>query len=201
MLVTDSQRFPARDPLTAVLAAVAGGLRLIQLRETHLDDATLGALTLRLCAELPADATVVINGRPDVASRSGCGLHLPSRACLSAGIEPPRPFGRSAHDTRAVLAARDEGADYVVLGTLYETGSKPGRPGTGAAALAEAHVAAPQLPLYGIGGVSASRVGELLRAGAHGVAVSGAILGSSRPRRAAEALLLALAVADAEESA
>lgn len=71
------------------------------------------------------------------------------------------------------------GADFIVVGTLYESSSHPGRPGTGPGGLTA--IAGKGLPVIGIGGITAERVASVLGAGAHGVAVISAIWEAARP--------------------
>jgi thiamine-phosphate diphosphorylase len=82
-------------------------------------------------------------------------------------------------------------ADYLLLGTLYETASHPGQPGAGVGLLSEI-AASVQLPIIGIGGINPERAAAVVSAGARGVAVIGAILGSDDPERAAANLRTAI---------
>ena len=103
------------------------------------------------------------------------------------------PFGRSVHDVPAAIAAAVEGASWLVLGTIYPTPSKPGHPGVGPALIERVVQRVAPLPVFAIGGIVPARISELLRAGAHGVAVSGAILGARDVERATGAFTRALA--------
>ena len=85
-----------------------------------------------------------------------------------------------------------EGADYLLLGTIFPTPSKPGRPGAGAALVREVSALVSPLPVLAIGGIDTGRAREARAAGAHGVAVCGAILTEDDPRGAAERLVEAV---------
>lgn len=123
----------------------------------------------------------------------GWGLHR-----SAADAERGRPAGlrgalsRSAHDATEVRVAVEEGADAIVLGTVWPTASKPGRPGLGAAGLAARVADAGRVPVWAIGGVDAGRAAEARRAGARGVAVCDAVLGAADPAASVRALLAAL---------
>ena len=103
--------------------------------------------------------------------------------------------GRSVHGPRQASRAAEQGVDYMILGPIYETASKPGHPGSGVGLVEQVSRLVHPVPLFAIGGIEVSRVPAVIHAGAHGIAVSGAILGASDPRRVAEALALALTVA------
>lgn len=169
---------------------MAGGLRFVLLRERDLEEEALAELAERVAAVLPADGLLAIHSRAEVARGRGAGLHLPE-----AGPAPPAGVlwhGRSVHGPDAVRRARSQGACYVVAGTLHESAGKPGVPGIGAAGLRAMCDAAGGVPVFAIGGIDATRVAGARLAGAHGVAVVGAILESDDPGAASAALTLAL---------
>ncbi len=199
MLVTDRHRTRGRELVPLVAEAAGGGVGIVQLRERDLPDVELRELVHRLLAALPAGVPMVVNGNWRVARTCGVGLHLPAAAPpLPPGRAEALPLiGRSAHDLAEARVAVEEGASYVVLGTIYPTPSKPDLPGQGPAIVGEVTRGIAPLPVFAIGGVRASKVPALVRAGAHGVAVCGAILSANEPRRVAEALALALEVASA----
>ena len=194
MLVTDRQRTRGRDLATVVAAAVQGGVGIVQIRENDLHDEALTALVRRI-GQAAAGATIVVNERTDVALDSGAGLHLPAAASLprDRSGQPRVPsFGRSAHDEQEARRAADEGASYIVLGTIFPTPSKPGHPGSGTDLVQRVSREVHPIPVFAIGGIRLGLVPQVIHAGAHGVAVCGAILSAADPRRAAEAMTLAL---------
>ena len=93
------------------------------------------------------------------------------------------PVGVSVHDESEARAAA--GADWLTVGTLFETPSHPGRPGVGVGILGRVAAVAPGVKLVGIGGITPSRVPAVREAGAHGVAVMRGIWESESPARAA----------------
>ena len=120
MLVTDRHRTAGRDLAWCVERAVAGGVTLVQLREKDLSEKQY----LELLEKMAGNATVLVNNRPEIARRYGTGLHLPASA--PSCDDPPRPLGRSAHDQEEIESALLDLPDYIVLGTVFPTVSKPG---------------------------------------------------------------------------
>ena len=182
----------------AVEACLAAGLKVVQLREKDLParDLLSMAQTLRESTRRHG-ARLFVNDRADVALAVGAdGVHragssLPVSALRS--ITPPGfLIGASVHSVAEARAAEPEGADFLSFGPIYDTPSKRryGSP-QGLAAL-ERVASAVRLPVFAIGGVTPARVAELLRAGAAGVAVIGAILGAARPGDAVKVFLDAL---------
>jgi thiamine-phosphate diphosphorylase len=175
-MVTD--RIRIADPTLALLVAhvriaAAAGVQLVQVRERDLDGRALFELArLAIDAVRGTAARILINDRLDVAIAAGAhGVHLrstsfsPSRA--RAIVPPGFLIGQSVHSAADAAAAR--GADYLLFGNVFETGSKPGKPAIGLDALADVVRATP-VPVLAIGGVTAERVPEVLAAGAAGYA-------------------------------
>jgi thiamine-phosphate pyrophosphorylase len=192
MLVTDRHETHGRDLVDVVAAAVAGGVRLVQVRERDLPEAEVAALLRCLIERLRgAPVDLLVNGHAGLARTLGTGLHLPA---VAPRLDPPKPalYGRAAHDEDEARRALAEGVTYLVVGPVFPTGSKPGHPGAGLETLARlAGIAAPT-PVFAIGGLTPERVGPVLVAGAHGVAVRSGILGAQDPARAAQELIRAL---------
>jgi thiamine-phosphate pyrophosphorylase len=162
-----------------VRAACAGGAGVVQLRRKGED----GLATLRLaerCRAVTAAAGVllVVNDRLDVAMACDAdGVHLGQDdlpVAAARALWPGRLVGRSTHSLAQALAARDEGADYIGVGPVYATPTKPGRAAVGLSLLGEV---AAQLgePWFAIGGVDEDTLDDVLRAGALRVAVVRAV--------------------------
>jgi thiamine-phosphate diphosphorylase len=121
-------------------------------------------------------ALLVVNDRLDVALATGAGgLQLGGGSLRSAALPVEAAalrVGRSVHDEEEARAAGD--VAWLLVGTLFPTPSHPNHPGAGTdlLSLIGAHSEA---PLIGIGGVTPARIAGLLEAGAHGVAVRGAV--------------------------
>ena len=184
-LVTGLGRLDATRPgvvatlFDQVRAAVAAGVDLIQVREPELSDQALLEVVTR-CVDLARGSMTVIlvNDRLDIALAAGAdGAHL--RACsLAAAVArrhvPPRfLLGRSVHDVaKAVRVVEGGGLDYLALGTVFSSQSKPGVSPCGVGML-RAVARAVDVPVLAIGGVTVDRSVEVFRAGAAGVAAIG----------------------------
>ena len=191
-LVTDSS-VPLHAPLEEVVAeAVSGGVGMVQVREKSLSTGDLYELAAKLRRVTLGKALLMVNDRLDVAlAVEADGVHLPSHslpACVVKKLGGGRLLvGRSVHSVEEAVVAESDGADYLILGTIYGTASHPGRPPSGPW-LIEAVKARVRTHVYAIGGINASNAGEVMRAGADGVAVIRSILGAPDPRTAAKQL-------------
>lgn len=162
-----------------VKAAVAAGVDLIHLREPDLTDRVLLDLVLRCVAVARGSQTVIlVNDRVDLALAGGAGgVHLRARSVPARVARHHLPvgflLGRSVHDVaEAVRVVGDGGLDYLVLGTVFSSRSKPGLSPCGVSVL-EAVADAVDLPVLAIGGVTVDKSVEVFRAGAAGVAAIG----------------------------
>jgi len=174
MLVTDRKRCGDRSLAQVVAAAIDGGVNAVQLREKDLPAGELLALARQLRGVCGTRALLLVNDRMDVALMSGAdGLHLgegglPVAACRQM-LPPSMKVGRSVHSVKAARQAELDGADYVVLGTLFPSPShEDAEPG--GLPLLENVARRLTIPVVGIGGIDGSRVGDCLQAGARGVA-------------------------------
>ncbi|HEX9900791.1 MAG TPA: thiamine phosphate synthase [Candidatus Methylomirabilis sp.] len=199
--MTDRHQTGGRDLLDVVSQALTAGVLAVQLREKELPTRDLYHLAEKLLAVTrAAGAALLINDRLDVAmALSADGVHLtrrslPPRECREL-LGPERLIGVSCHSLAEVWESVDGGADFVVLGPIFQTPSKAayGPPLT-TAALREAR-AAVGLPILAIGGIQETHVGEVMAAGADGIAVISAVMAARDPGQAAAALLAAVAAA------
>jgi thiamine-phosphate diphosphorylase len=194
MLVTDASR--SRLPLLALAAeAVAGGVDAIYVRDVQLPSDDLARLVRSLRSVIGSRATIFVNDIA-LASAAGTSLHLrerdPAPSDARSHLAPGALIGRSVHSAQE--AAASIGMDYLLAGHVYSSASKPGRPPLGLAGFAEIATAAP-CPILAVGGITADRVLDVIRAGAHGVAVIGAIVATEEPHVAAATLRAALGCA------
>ncbi len=194
-LITDRHQTGGCPLLEVIEQALAAGVRTVQLREPDLPARRLLDLAQAL-RDLTArhGAALLINDRVDVAlAVQADGVHLRAGSMpISVArrlMGPDRLIGVSTHAVADVVRAEEEGADFVVLGPVYETPSKRvyGAPiGLGAVKEATARC---RIPILAIGGVKRERVEELRRAGASGAAVISAILSAASVGEAAGSLL------------
>jgi thiamine-phosphate pyrophosphorylase len=189
MLITDLQLAGGEDALVEVVdESVAGGVNAVQLREKNLSPGELLSLAERLREVSSGRAAFIVNGSLEVALASGAGgVHLPEAAPMIERPERPFVIGRSVHSREAAERAWAECSDYLIAGPAYETASHPGMD-PGGPELIETIVVSVALPVLAVGGITAGRVEEVMRAGASGVAVIGAVLRARSPREAAREL-------------
>jgi thiamine-phosphate pyrophosphorylase len=115
---------------------------------------------------------------------------------------PGRIVGRSTHSLDQALAAVAEGADYIGVGPVFATPTKPGRPAVGLSLVAEvARCARVSLPWFAIGGIGAARLGDVVAAGARRVAVVRAVCEAADVAAAVRSLRAALLAAPARAEA
>jgi thiamine-phosphate diphosphorylase len=145
---------------------------------------------------IETDGMLIVNRRVDVALAAGAdGVQLgrgslPVEAVRSS-VGDSLLIGASVHDLPAADTAKHGGADYLVVGSVFPTQSHPGLEPAGPELVRA--VSDTGLPVIGIGGVTAERAGQVLRAGAYGVAVISAVWSTGDPAAAAENLCEALA--------
>jgi thiamine-phosphate pyrophosphorylase len=197
MLITDRSRLRDRPLEEVASLAVEGGVTAVQLREKDLSGGELYDLAVTVHAVLRGRALLLVNDRVDVAVAAGAdGVHLPEHTLplrkLRDYVGDSCIVGRSVHSVEAALRAEQEGADYLLVGAVYETASHPGQPPAGPA-LVRAVAEAVRVPVLAVGGITPERGAEVIEAGADGVAVISAILDADDPKAAARALREALA--------
>jgi thiamine-phosphate pyrophosphorylase len=191
--VTDAEVLAAPDfGVRAAAIAAAGSAVALHARDRAAGGAALARAAARLLAlARPAEAAVFVSGRPDVAAALGAqGVQLAAEDLAPADarrILPAGWIGRSVHTEAEAAAAIDEGADYLLVGNVYETASHPGRPAAGLGLVRAA--AALGRPVIAIGGIDAARAGAVREAGAWGVAAITALWRAPDPAAAALALL------------
>lgn len=184
--------------------AVAGGVSMVQLREKQMPADQLLALARRLKTATRGKALLIINDRVDVAlAVEADGVQLPENGLptrvVRGLIGKYAVLGRSVHDVDTAHQASRDGAEFVIAGTIYKSPSKPDAKPAGTNLIVEITKDS-SLPVLAIGGVTAEKVPELVKAGAAGVAVISAIAGASDPKAAAEALTEALREAWADRT-
>ena len=181
-----------QDMVRRVARAVEGGVDLVQLREKDLSAGELLALARELLRALEGRAPLVINERVDVAVAAGAqGVQLGEDALSveeARKVLPPQAcVGRSVHSVDGAIDAETAGADFLVVGTMFPTGSHPGGIASGPELMRET-AASCRAPLLGIGGIAPDNLAMVVSAGASGVAVIRSILGAEDPAQAARAL-------------
>ena len=192
MLVTDRTQCGDRPLAEVVAEAVEGGVNAVQLREKDLPAGELLALARQLRGVCGTRALLLVNERVDVALLSGAdGVHLGEKSLPVAAVRqllpPTMRVGRSVHSVNAARQAEQDGADYLLAGTIFASPSHRDVVPAGVELLKNL-TSRVNIPVVAIGGIDADNQEECLRAGAAGVAVISAIFCAENPRQAAEAL-------------
>ncbi len=182
------------DLISTVLQAIEGGVTIVQLRDKKLSDADFISLGKSLHAAMAATGVpLIINDRVHAAMEIGAhGIHVgttdmqPSQARKLVGDR--LLIGTSVDATGAASLPDPAFADYVGIGPVHATGTKPDHdPPIGFDGLAGL-CRASGVPTVAIGGLSANDAAQVLAAGANGMCVVSAICAQANPHAAAQAL-------------
>jgi thiamine-phosphate pyrophosphorylase len=191
-------------PAPLLEAVLAAGVDIVQLRMKAADeDAVLRAAetTARICSA--HGALFILNDRPDLAARAGAdGVHLgqddmpiaQARELLGA-----RPLiGLSTHSPAQIQATAALAVDYIGVGPVHVTPTKPGRPAVGLELVgyAAAHAAT---PFFAIGGIDLGNVPAVRAAGAERIAVVRAVTEAGDPAGMARRLRAAITTEPRDE--
>ena len=157
------------DWLATARAALAGGADCLQLREKNLSDAELlsrAGKLVSLCHD--HDALFILNDRPDLAALCHAdGVHLGQDDVAPGDARRILPnsalVGVSTHTTDQVAAACREAPDYIAVGPMFASSTKPQEHIAGPKTLAFAHTLT-ALPLVAIGGIDESNAEQVLAA-------------------------------------
>jgi len=193
-VILDPDASAGRDLRDLLDAVLAGGCRMVQLRDKRTPLSALFALSESLRDRCrAAGALFIVNDRADLALAIGAdGLHvgqddLPAPAARRI-LPPGTVLGVSTHDPSQAHQARDDRADYVAVGSIFPTGSKAGFRLVGPALLERLRPEIP-VPLIGIGGITRDNAAEVIAAGADAVAVISAVCAAPSPAEATRELL------------
>ena len=196
-LVTQASLSAGRSTPEIVAAAIDGGVGVVQLREkdrSARERYEVGRELRELTRE--AGVTFVVNDRVDLAQALDAdGVHLGDEdlpiPVARDLLGPDAVIGRSVATVSDATAAEAAGADYLGVGVVYRTDSKDDVPeanhGIGPGRVGDI-VDAVDIPVVGIGGITAENAGAVVAAGADGVAVISAITAAEDPRAATAAL-------------
>ena len=191
-LVTDRNRCGGRCIEEVVGDAISGGVDMVQLREKDLPAADLYHLAMRLRDISQGRALLIVNDRVDVAiacNADGVQIGesgLPTDAVRSL-VGKDVLIGRSVHSLERALKAQESGADFLVLGTIFPTGSHPGEETAGISLVSDV-CSKVTLPVLAIGGITPSNIVQVVEAGACGASVITAITLHESPTEAAHEL-------------
>jgi len=193
-VIIDKAILGERDAAAVLRLLLEAGVRWFQYRDKCSEEAEIARAIsgmLPFCGE--AGARLIVNDRVGVASRLGAdGVHL-GQSDMAIGearriLGREKIIGRSARLVEEAERAEAEGADYLGVGAIYRTRTKPDARIVGLARLAEISRRV-KLPVIAIGGITRTQVRDVLEAGATGVAVASAVLSAPDPAAVARALL------------
>lgn len=198
MLVTDRGLARGRPLAEIVCEAVAGGATCVQLREKTATTREFLEEARRVRAALQKSGVpLIINDRMDIALAAGAaGVHL-GQQDMPVGdarrLGPPGwIIGVSAESVEDAIRAEAGGADYIGVSPVFATPTKTDTAfplGLGGVRTIRAAVG---IPVVAIGGIHAGNAGDVIRAGADGLAVVSALVAAESPRMAAEELRRAI---------
>jgi thiamine-phosphate pyrophosphorylase len=191
LVLTDRRQLPqGRDLPRTVARCAEAGLTTVLLRELDLPQSARADLADRLAADvqvisahgwLPAAAAAHLSADQPVASHLPLASRPPAAPDLTVAGPTDRLHGRSCHTVAEVIRAVADGAAYLTVSPVLTSRSKPGYgPALGKAGLRRLAAAA-EVPVFALGGVTPGDVAGLRAAGAHGVAVMGAVMRASDP--------------------
>jgi thiamine-phosphate pyrophosphorylase len=180
-----------RDPEEILRPALQGGVDVVQLREKSGDERAIvraGRVFRRLCDAY--DALFVVNDRPDLAIACAAdGVHLGQNdgqvPVARRLVGDDLLIGLSTHSPEQVDAA--EGVDYIAVGPVFATPTKPEYAPVGTELVSYAAQNA-RVPFFAIGGIDPANVGAVVEAGAERVAVVRAIRDATDPAETARTL-------------
>jgi len=178
--------------------AIAGGAGVIQFRQKQGSTRQMIETARHMHAICRRrNAKLIINDRLDVALAAGAdGVHLGQddfpMALARQILGPDKIIGGSASTMEEAGLCLAEGVDYIGLGPVFPTTSKDDAGPAGGLELVRRVSREFGLPVIAIGGIDAARASEVIRAGAHGMAVISAVCCQADPQAAAAELLLAM---------
>lgn len=199
-VVTDAGLSRGRSHRTVIEAAIVGGVTVVQYREKHastrqmiVEAQELRELTRR------AGVPLIVNDRVDVAlAVDADGVHVGQDdmpVALARQLIGNKLLGVSAHSLSEALQAVRDGADYLGVGPIFATTTKPDAAspiGLDGLRAIRQHVS---IPIVAIGGINQANAADVMRAGADGVAVVSAVVSADDVTAAARQLRALVSVA------
>ena len=192
-VITDPSAQKGRTHLEVLSLALEGGADVVQLRDKSASNEGLIAVGKQLkplCKKY--GALLIVNDRFDVAEAIGAdGVHI-GQSDLPVSVAKTllggkRFLGISTHSLDQALEAEEGGADYIGVGPIFQTPTKPDYPPVGPQLIEEVYKRI-RIPFVAIGGIDPSTLDTVLDAGAKSVAVVRAVVAQEDIRGAAKQL-------------
>jgi len=180
----DTSYVDESDPGEVARELIAGGVDIIQVRAKECSHTERVDLAMRIVsAAFQYGVPVIVNDDIEAAFETGAdGVHLGHldwaaipRAERADRLAAMRIVGRSTHSLEEALAAERDGADYIGVGPVFPTATKPGARPVGVELVREI-ASKVKIPFFAIGGITLDNVGHVLEAGATRIAIVSAIL-------------------------
>jgi thiamine-phosphate pyrophosphorylase len=192
-VIIDTQMLKGRSELDIARQAIQGGARTIQLRDKLRPRGMLMPLARglkKLCAE--SDVLFIVNDYIDLAIDSDAdGLHIGQEDLPFDNARNMLPgdkiLGCSSATLEEALKAEKYGADYIAVGSIYPTPSKPGTRLAGLKTLRQVKKKV-SAPVVAIGGINEDNIADVIKAGADAIAVISAVLGTDKVKEASQRL-------------
>lgn len=192
MLVTE----PSARLTEVVSEAVAGGVNAVQWREKRGIGMGFNRVYSDLCAITKEAVPLIVNGDWQRSLRLRVrNIHLPEKSMpvgvVRNALGDRTLIGKSAHSVEAAISASVQGADYILVGTIFASSSHPDIEASGPEFLEELCQAV-SVPVIAIGGITPQNAAICMAAGASGIAVLSGITRADDPRAIARAYWEAL---------
>jgi len=190
-VVTD----PQRKHIEVIRRAIASGVKIVQLRDKTISKREYGLLAKRAASIVQTKAVLILNDYWDLVLKVGAdGVHLGQEDLAHLSINQVRRrlgedkiIGVSTHSFRQAVRAERDGADYVSVGPIYATPSKPQIKPVGISLLRKV-LRYVKIPVVAIGGINESNIDRVTRAGCRRIAVIRAVLGKANISKAVKVL-------------
>ncbi|WP_309252339.1 thiamine phosphate synthase [Paenibacillus spongiae] len=196
-VITGENYHPGRSLVTVMEQTLQGGADIVQLRAKDIPKRELLSQAYAL-RELTRryDVPLIINDHIDIAQAVDAdGVHLGQEDLPLAEarriLGSDRIIGISTHSLEQALEAERGGADYIGVGPVFPTGTKPGRQAVTTSYVREAAQRI-RIPFVAIGGITTDNVGDVLAAGATRICAVSAIVGSEDPAEECSSFLHAI---------
>ena len=179
--IIDLGYFSPEDAPGILEKLIAGGIDMVQLRGKNYSTDELSLLAEKLLRfTTPADIPLIANDHAQIAQRVDVqgvhvGQHDESIKAVRAQVERPIIVGKSTHSVKQAMAAEREGADYIGLGPIFPTPTKPDYPAIGPSQIREVRKRV-SVPIFGIGGIKLENLEQVLAAGAKSVVIVSGLL-------------------------
>jgi len=184
-VITDSSINSSLSVIDQITMAIDGGVNMVHLRERNLSTSELYDLAMKIREVTKNKALFFINDRVDLAiACQADGVQLGSTGLptnvVRMMVGSDVWIGKSVHSTEEALTAQRDGADLILLGTIFQSRSHPDFAGIGIGEI-QRTCSVIDLPVIAIGGINQYNVADVVHSGAMGAAVISAIMGSSDP--------------------